>query len=45
MANDNGIDFEIILSSRFSKNDPYKPTDPNMWIDANDFAILGDLNV
>ena len=45
MANDNGIDFEISLSSRFSKNDPYKPTDPNMWIDANDFAILGDLNV
>jgi len=45
MAHDNGMTFEISLSSRFSENDPYKPTNPNMWIDANDFAILGNLNV
>jgi len=45
MAHDNGMIFEISLSTRFSENDPYKPTNPDLYIDQGNLAILEKLNV
>ena len=41
MAHDNGIDFELNISSRFSgPEDPYLPSNPNHYIDPAKFAIF-----
>ena len=45
MAHDNGMVFEVSLSTRFSENDPYKPTNPNFYIDQSNLATLEKLNV